>query len=734
MLYQIQNVSFVSLSSSEYDDRESNPYFAVEESAKKDIAQNQYETPKDSRHPCEELAKYISSRSFYFAYSWDCTKNLQKTRESLFKWEDCEKSFFWNRFILHPIDVFAKSLAPISQKMFLNSGLFVVCFQGFAEIRDFPFGSENAALALISRVSCRRAGTRFRSRGIDDDGNVSNFVESETLFAYQNLTFSYISVRGTVPVFWDQQGFQLGFPKIQLTRTPAATQYAFDKHISNLKSSYGLVHILNLLNQKEGQAENVLSTCYEFHIRKYPEVGILSQTTFDIYSVCKNSNFERLDALFHLIGRDLQVFGYYVTDESQNVLKEQKGIFRVNCLDCLDRTNIIQNYVTKRALDLFLRNYLMGAGVSFDSNVFHSILSDLWTANGDQLSRIYTGSDAIKSSYGRLGKFTLTSFMEDVKNTAKRFYANNFTERSRQQSIDIFLGKYAGQQSVILFSTESEAVQLELSRRTVEFCRTEKILIQVLTWNTNGSMPSSLDDFGPLLSIPKEMSTPHIVAIGFQEIVQLNATQIMSVDPERRILWEGHLIRELKNAYFKDFSLLVAHQLVGTTISVFVRLDYLDSVRQVEIASKKTGMGGIAGNKGSVAVRMRIYDSSFCFVSSHFAAGQNNSADRDRDMMFATNELQMSGGKNILMHDNIVWFGDLNYRIDLDREIVRDLIIEKNFTILKEYDQLLEHIREGLVFNGFSEGELNFGPTYKYDPGTNIYDSRFFFFFFSFMA
>ena len=34
-----------------------------------------------------------------------------------------------------------------------------------------------ATLALISRLSCKRAGTRFNTRGIDDDGNTANFVE-----------------------------------------------------------------------------------------------------------------------------------------------------------------------------------------------------------------------------------------------------------------------------------------------------------------------------------------------------------------------------------------------------------------------------------------------------------------------------------------------------------------------------------------------------------------------------
>ena len=38
-----------------------------------------------------------------------------------------------------------------------------------------------ATLSLISRLGWKRAGTRFNTRGIDDDGNTANFVEARCL-------------------------------------------------------------------------------------------------------------------------------------------------------------------------------------------------------------------------------------------------------------------------------------------------------------------------------------------------------------------------------------------------------------------------------------------------------------------------------------------------------------------------------------------------------------------------
>lgn len=74
-----------------------------------------------------------------------------------------------------------------------------------------------ATLSLISRLGWKRAGTRFNTRGVDDDGNTANFVEvtpsldnnpwlyskyllqTETVFCTDQHSVSYVQVRGSVP-------------------------------------------------------------------------------------------------------------------------------------------------------------------------------------------------------------------------------------------------------------------------------------------------------------------------------------------------------------------------------------------------------------------------------------------------------------------------------------------------------------------------------------------------------
>lgn len=141
-----------------------------------------------------------------------------------------------------------------------------------------------ATLSLISRLGWKRAGTRFNTRGVDDDGNTANFVETETVFSTEQHCVSYVQVRGSVPcmyspplsnkstvyrtwlpftVFWEQQGLQTFGQRIQITR-PHASQPAFERHFSHLTDEYGAVHAINLLGTKEN--ETILTAAYAKHL------------------------------------------------------------------------------------------------------------------------------------------------------------------------------------------------------------------------------------------------------------------------------------------------------------------------------------------------------------------------------------------------------------------------------------------------------------------------------------
>lgn len=103
----------------------------------------------------------------------------------------------------------------------------VIC--GSVLVQTLYVGNKQVKACLISRVSADRAGTRFNVRGVNDEGHVANFVETEQVLFCDDSVTSFVQIRGLVPVFWDQTGIQTGTNKIRLSRSFECSQPAFEK-------------------------------------------------------------------------------------------------------------------------------------------------------------------------------------------------------------------------------------------------------------------------------------------------------------------------------------------------------------------------------------------------------------------------------------------------------------------------------------------------------------------------
>ncbi|KAK9703007.1 Inositol-1,4,5-trisphosphate 5-phosphatase 1 [Basidiobolus ranarum] len=156
---------------------------------------------------------------------------------------------------------------------------------------------------------------------------------------------------------------------------------------------------------------------------------------------------------------------------------------------------------------------------------------------------------------------------------------------------------------------------------------------------------------------------------------------------------------------------------------IFVRQDNISKIRNIQVSTKKTGLKGMAGNKGGIGIRFDFDDTSICLVTAHLAAGSSNFQERNEDYATITNGIRFAKGRSIDNHDYIIWFGDFNYRINLEYDDVMDCIYNKQLSELLMYDQLNQQIQEGRAFEGFQEGIIAFDPTYKYDNGTDTYDT-----------
>lgn len=249
------------------------------------------------------------------------------------------------------------------------------------------------------------------------------------------------------------------------------------------------------------------------------------------------------------------------------------------------------------------------------------------------------------------------------------------------------------------------------------------------TFNLNGKSRGIAEDLSAWLCPPVDRSQqqPEIVAVGFQEIVELSPQQIMSTDPHRRQAWEEAVKNTLnENAErlgSEEYVMLRGGQLVGASLSVFVKASVLPFTKNVEGSVKKTGMSGMAGNKGAVAIRMDYANTSICLVTAHLAAGFANYEERNQDYRTISHGLRFQRNRSIEDHDTIIWLGDFNYRIGMSNERTRQLIKNGDLDTLYENDQLNLQMVHGKTFPHYSEARITFMPTYKYDNGTDDYDT-----------
>lgn len=229
---------------------------------------------------------------------------------------------------------------------------------GSVEIRTVYVSHRKALAAVISRLSCERAGTRFNVRGTNDEGHVANFVETEQVIYLDNEISSYVQTRGSVPLFWEQPGVQVGSHKVKLSRGPEAAFSAFDRHMKTIKERYGRQVIVNLLGtsligSKEGEA--ILSQEFQ-KLHKESEHNDIGHIVYDYHQECRGGNQSHLSKLKAKLESCLNDFSFYHSNES-NIYSLQTGTIRTNCLDCLDRTNCVQTF-----LGLEVKNILINHG------------------------------------------------------------------------------------------------------------------------------------------------------------------------------------------------------------------------------------------------------------------------------------------------------------------------------------------------------------------------------------
>ncbi|XP_014447112.2 LOW QUALITY PROTEIN: type II inositol 1,4,5-trisphosphate 5-phosphatase [Tupaia chinensis] len=273
------------------------------------------------------------------------------------------------------------------------------------------------------------------------------------------------------------------------------------------------------------------------------------------------------------------------------------------------------------------------------------------------------------------------------------------------------------------FGLRDTIVKSLLAQKEGEYTDIQNFRFFVGTYNVNGQSPKEC--LRPWLSHGAQ--APDVYCVGFQEL-DLSKEAFFFHDTPKEEEWFKAVSESLHpDAKYAKVKLI---RLVGIMLLLYVRQEHAAYISEVDAETVGTGIMGRMGNKGGVAIRFRFHNTSICVVNSHLAAHMEEYERRNQDYKDICSRMQFCQVDpdlpplTISKHDVILWLGDLNYRIEeLDVEKVKKLIEAKDFETLYGYDQLRNQLAAKTVFEGFTEGTLTFQPTYKYDTGSDDWDT-----------
>nr|5OKN_A Chain A, Phosphatidylinositol 3,4,5-trisphosphate 5-phosphatase 2 [Homo sapiens]5OKN_B Chain B, Phosphatidylinositol 3,4,5-trisphosphate 5-phosphatase 2 [Homo sapiens]5OKN_C Chain C, Phosphatidylinositol 3,4,5-trisphosphate 5-phosphatase 2 [Homo sapiens]5OKN_D Chain D, Phosphatidylinositol 3,4,5-trisphosphate 5-phosphatase 2 [Homo sapiens]5OKN_E Chain E, Phosphatidylinositol 3,4,5-trisphosphate 5-phosphatase 2 [Homo sapiens]5OKN_F Chain F, Phosphatidylinositol 3,4,5-trisphosphate 5-phosphat len=187
--------------------------------------------------------------------------------------------------------------------------------------------------------------------------------------------------------------------------------------------------------------------------------------------------------------------------------------------------------------------------------------------------------------------------------------------------------------------------------------------------------------------------------------------------------WLDLLRGGLKELTDLDYRPIAMQSLWNIKVAVLVKPEHENRISHVSTSSVKTGIANTLGNKGAVGVSFMFNGTSFGFVNCHLTSGNEKTARRNQNYLdilrlLSLGDRQLNAFDISLRFTHLFWFGALNYRLDMDIQEILNYISRKEFEPLLRVDQLNLEREKHKVFLRFSEEEISFPPTYRYERGS----------------
>ncbi|CAD8100342.1 unnamed protein product [Paramecium sonneborni] len=419
---------------------------------------------QDDQYYCKMLKEVFSTKTLYFSYEYDLSNPFDKVIRNQSQFNSSQQNIIDGlRYYKIPNHRFVYNWEHIKfLNQFQSTNLQALQYwqtifiSGCVFIRYCKLNQQSDCfLILISRRETLRSGRRFVQRGCDQEGNCTNFAETEQILFLNRQEsreiYSFIQTRGSMPFNWQQQPTLKWAPKATIIGDRSYNQELCKKHFETCAQSYQQLQIiLNLIDKKGTQ--KMLGEYFTNMIGGVKTVKI-KYVWFDFHHECRNMKYENLSKLLNEVKDDLKKSGYFHADIDKNnnnilskINNQQTGVVRTNCMDCLDRTNVVQSVVSRNFLLQILNqtniiHTLTGEALQVLPNDLEQIFRDQWTKNADIMSILYSGTGALKTDFTRTGKRTFWGSLQDGKNSIHRYYINNFVDAHNQNCIDLALGK-----------------------------------------------------------------------------------------------------------------------------------------------------------------------------------------------------------------------------------------------------------------------------------------------------
>jgi hypothetical protein len=302
--------------------------------------------------------------------------------------------------------------------------------------------TESYLLTLISRRSVKRSGLRYLRRGLDDEGNCANAVETEQILSAPDWSLSrrirsFVQIRASIPLYFSQSPYSLK-PTPMLHQSGPKNEAAMKRHFQDLKRRYGGVQIACLID-KHGP-ENIIGVPLEKTVRSLQESNQLEDVQFewfDFHAECRGMKFENVSKLVDKLEGTVKKFGETVISKD-GIESSQSGVVRTNCMDCLDRTNVAMSAFGQYMLqkDLAREGFVIDLLHDETTTWFNT----LWADNGDAISRLYASTAALKGDFTRTRRRNYRGALNDFSLTLTRYYNNMVNDYFSQAVIDFLLG------------------------------------------------------------------------------------------------------------------------------------------------------------------------------------------------------------------------------------------------------------------------------------------------------